>query len=1104
MSLFAGDAGFRLSYFELYNWGTFNGVWRMSPNEQNSVLFGAKGAGKTTVVDALVTLLVPPRQISYNQASETKDKTKGRSLVSYFLGHYGQIQEEGKSNASIQKIRDENNYTVLLGSFKNPKEDKTVTLVQFRFYHNEEIKTIYIVSGRELDIEKHFKLNTNNRKEFKHLKDYFSKLLGNSTFIFDKYSEYSKSFCHHLGIQSDKALSLFNKLVGLKEVENLNTFIREQILDETDIKERLEAMKKSYKGFLEIERKIEEQQNQLEALTIIETKGKEYKEYNQTIKTKQSYLDMLEYFCAEIKMQLIKDEVEIQSKALTEAENGKNIENEKIKSLEERIFKLTIAIRENKTQQAIEKLNTDIKLLDAEIKPLEDTFKKYENASKLVKLEHLPVNQKEFDEYLGIYTKKHKDLNIENEILKQTIIDEAAHLQNETKDYEAQINQIKAYQKQETHIRPELAKRREEIAAYLGIDKQDLPFAGELMQLKAEHKEWEGAIERLLGAFATTLLVPKQYELAVNKYMNANHLRANFNVQVVVGNESFIYRLPKQNGVFNKIEIKPNPYFYNYLAGRLKEKHDYECFETDSEVFKNTAYSITKKGYIQHAPQTYNKNDKYDINDKTKYNLGFSNYDKIAELRRQAQAKKEQNDILGNNLKKKQTTQGENENNLKAMNNFIQFSDFNAIDANPKILEKQKRLDEKAKLEKSDDLKAIEEMKAQLETAEIDKANASKSRDAFLTNKTSANTKIENLGKENSTCIETMATHQSKFNQTAILGLKAEYWNEKTVLEKIDSQKASIEKKIQKEKDRSSDTKSSLKEELERTLMHEFLTKHSYPDLKNTIDYIDDFISLKKRIQNKELDKYKGDYDNILKEGLVKEISSMRGQLEDVFLKDIKDEIKKINEPLAQIKYSDQTYIEIKHKPINDEQINSFKSQIKDILAGSLGGNTKINLPAIKSFMQALENENWRKKVTDVRTWLDFFIDEKNIDTHETVRTYLDSSGASGGQKTQLAYTCLAAGFMLRSGAKDGNNKSFNFAIIDEAFSKLDDETPGLIMQLFKQLNLQLIVIIPDRDKINHICNYIKSIHVVENTPKRNDSKMYDILITQQDILSNE
>ena len=70
--------GFRLYRFEMLNWGTFDkNVRIITLNGRNTLLTGEIGSGKSTIVDAITTLLVPPQQLSYNKAAgaESKERT---------------------------------------------------------------------------------------------------------------------------------------------------------------------------------------------------------------------------------------------------------------------------------------------------------------------------------------------------------------------------------------------------------------------------------------------------------------------------------------------------------------------------------------------------------------------------------------------------------------------------------------------------------------------------------------------------------------------------------------------------------------------------------------------------------------------------------------------------------------------------------------------------------------------------------------------------------------------------------------------------------------------------------------------------------------------
>jgi uncharacterized protein YPO0396 len=67
--------GFRLHRLELLNWGTFHqGVRTFRLDGANSLLTGDIGSGKSTVVDAITTLLLPAHKIEYNKAAGAQKK----------------------------------------------------------------------------------------------------------------------------------------------------------------------------------------------------------------------------------------------------------------------------------------------------------------------------------------------------------------------------------------------------------------------------------------------------------------------------------------------------------------------------------------------------------------------------------------------------------------------------------------------------------------------------------------------------------------------------------------------------------------------------------------------------------------------------------------------------------------------------------------------------------------------------------------------------------------------------------------------------------------------------------------------------------------------
>ncbi|WP_162902229.1 ATP-binding protein, partial [Facilibium subflavum] len=152
------QAGFRLKHFEVFNWGTFNQhVWSLEPNGDNSLLTGDIGSGKSTLVDALTTLLVPSNRIIYNKAAGAENKE--RTIYSYIRGEYKTEKDDYTQSAKAISLRNENSYSVILGHFLNRNYNQTITLAQV-FWLKDNKRTperFFVVCQNPLSIAQHFR-----------------------------------------------------------------------------------------------------------------------------------------------------------------------------------------------------------------------------------------------------------------------------------------------------------------------------------------------------------------------------------------------------------------------------------------------------------------------------------------------------------------------------------------------------------------------------------------------------------------------------------------------------------------------------------------------------------------------------------------------------------------------------------------------------------------------------------------------------------------------------------------------------------------------------------------------------------------------------------
>ena len=229
--------GYRLQRVEVFNWGTFDKhVWQLRLDGQTSLLTGDIGSGKSTLVDAVTTLLLPAHRIAYNKAAGAD--VKERTLRSYVEGHYKSERNEATGASRPVGLRDHRSYSVILGVFANEGYGEQVTIAQV--FHQKDRSgqpdRFFVTAPAALSIDPDF---TDFGSDLKALR---SRLRAGGADIDNTFPDYHRRVRRLLGIRSEQAMELFHQTVSMKSVGNLNDFVRDHMLEPVDAAPKVKAI----------------------------------------------------------------------------------------------------------------------------------------------------------------------------------------------------------------------------------------------------------------------------------------------------------------------------------------------------------------------------------------------------------------------------------------------------------------------------------------------------------------------------------------------------------------------------------------------------------------------------------------------------------------------------------------------------------------------------------------------------------------------------------------------------------------------------------------------------------------------------------------------
>ena len=1094
--------GFRLQRLEVLNWGTFDRrVWRHELDGRNGLLTGDIGSGKSTLVDAITTLLVPAHRVAYNKAAGAD--ARERTLRSYVLGHYKSERNEVTGSARPVALRDASSYSVILGVFRNEGYNQAVTLAQVFWLKDPQGQParLFVAAERALGIAEDFSAFGTDITALR------KRLRASGCELFDSFPPYGAWFRRRFGIEHEQALELFHQTVSMKSVGNLTDFVRSHMLEPFDVGSRIEALIHHFDDLDRAHQAVLKAKRQVALLAPLVDDGERHRALVAEVQVWRAARDALRPYFARLKGELLDKRLAL----LAEEATRLDAQVARLDALREteriEVARLERALRDNGGDR-LQEMAAEIRRLGLE---KEERQRKSDRFRALLGRidEAAPADEAGFLAQQQAIATQSDGLRDQIAELANREREEDYAFRKGREEHDALSVEIDSLQRRKSNIDANQVRIRDGLCAALSIGEDELPFAGELIQVRDDERAWEGAAERLLRGFGLALLVPDAHYTTVAEWVDRQHLGARLVYFQVRRAKAAQGASLHPQSLVRKLVIKPDSPHYEWLEQELRRRFDVACCDA-VEQFRRETRAITRTGQIKDPSGRHEKDDRSRIDDRSRYVLGWSNADKLRALRDQRKRLEEQLATQAQRIAETQQAGRKLQGRLDTLARLEEFTRFADIDWMSLARQIAAVAEERARLEAASD--ALQELARQLETVqqrlgelEGRRADALGKRGELKARRESAQAMRD---QASSVCDDAPLT-QPQIEQ--LHGWRAQALGDHQLsVESCDNREQDLRKWLQERIDAEDRRLARLTERIVnamRGFTEEF--KAESVELDVSLAALPAYEQMLTGLKGDDLPRFEARFKELLNVNTINEIANFNAQLARE-RETIRERVDFINQSLKGIDYNPGRYIRLVAQPSPDAEIRDFQQDLRACTEGAITGSgdeqySEAKFLQVKAIIDRFRgreglsdaDRRWTAKVSDVRNGFLFSASERWRADGAEHEHYSDSAGKSGGQKEKLAYTVLAASLAYQFGLEWGavRSRSFRFVVIDEAFGRGSDESAQYGLRLFQQLNLQLLIVTP-LQKIHIIEPFVASVGFVHNEGGR-DSRLRCLTIAE-------
>lgn len=1048
--LSATTSPYILRRLNIFNWGPFGNRHCADIDARGTAIIGPTGSGKTTLVDALMTLLTV--QPKYNLAS-TGGHESDRDLMSYLRGVSGAGNNSGDNSHIARPGKTVTGISAEFSDGENTLQIGALFWVDGAGFASSDRKDLWIMTERN-DQSLDQWLTLHNEGGARALKQYARDLP--KLQVFDTKKAYLAQLRRFFEV-GENAFTLLNRAAGLKQLNSIDEIFRELVLDDCSAFERASEVAKEFDDLAAIRNELDIARRQQQSLLPIEQTHKDFLDTEQRQTEQQHLLQILPRWYAQVsyrrwgeKAALIGKDIDAQTQRIQLAES----EEARLQSKADALKEIYLQLGGNTIEQLEMQIVTQHKLT-------EERRRHAEEYQRLTQALGRPTSltATELDANKHWADQQTRQLNIDIESRQNDVYTcGALHSQHQQKARELSEEIAKIEARPGSNIPSQFQDFRADLAVALGLDDQHLPFVAELIEVKSEQANWRGAIERAIGGNRLRILVPAAHLKAALHWVNQRNNRLHVRLLDAATNGKPALFL--DDGFARKLNFKPHPLLPALKA--LLESIDRHCVATP-ETLHATHNAMTEQGLMSGTQGRFEKQDQHGL-DKGLL-TGFDNKDRLENLRgerRDAETHLHQSkSALQTSIKSLEKCQQQHA--LLTQVAHLQFEWINLPEAEAILIQLRERLhtlnDPQSTAGKA--RRDYERLATEL--------NHSRSQLILLNTERGS---MEQQGKE-------AFRHQQlahlrtgePLNQAQLLLVNVLPLLDSLPLDALDQSERQEREKAEKNRDRLNTKLNELSRNIVRQMgqaktVDTGALSETGTQLQDVPAYLQRLKVLNEEALPEKLHRFLAYLNQSSDQGVTQLLADIDNEVSI-----IEERINDLNSTLLRVDFQQDRYLQLIPQRVIHESLRKLEGAQKHLRFAALKDDQgESHYRALENVVTLLRDAAESKRTVGARALLDpryrlqFAVSVLDRYTGDVIEIRTGSQGGSGGEKEIIASYILTASLSYALCPKGAVRPLFGTIVLDEAFSKSSQAVAGRIISALREFGLHPLFITPNKE----------------------------------------